>query len=172
MWILSSVRSRQVLIPKVLKLKSGETSNPINWRGYFVSTVLESLYASLINTRLGKLTEDGEIQARGHARLRKDHRCSDHLLTLCTLIEQQRAKKGGKINGCLKFLLRHTTPFLGTYYGRNSKQKLEDTRSFESERRMKQGCPLLNIKTKIINWVDVLKIDIAGVVYFCKFARE
>jgi len=61
---------------------------------------MAKLYASLIITRLSKWTKNERFRAHGQAGFRKDHRCSDHTVTLRTLIEQQRAKKDGKLYAC------------------------------------------------------------------------
>jgi hypothetical protein len=72
-------------------LKSGDTGVPGNYRGIAVGTVLAKLFARLINSRLTHWAESNGMRAKGQAGFREDHRCSDHLLVLRTLIEQQRA---------------------------------------------------------------------------------
>ena len=71
-------------------LKSGDTGVPSNYRGIAVGTVLSKLFAKLINSRLTNWAETNGMRAVGQAGFREDHRCSDHLLVLRTLIEQQR----------------------------------------------------------------------------------
>jgi hypothetical protein len=146
--------------------KSGETSDPGNYRGIAVGTVIAKVYASMINQRLSDWAEDEGLRAQGQAGFRKDHRCSDHLLTLRTVIEQQRAKKGGKLYACFvdftkaydtipRDLLWQKLESLGVHgwfletikslYGAvpmavKSAQGLTET--FESVMGVKQGCPL------------------------------
>ena len=74
-------------------LKGGDASDPGNYRGIAVGTVLAKLYASLIHSRLSQWAESNGLRAAGQAGFREDHRCSDHLLTLRTIIEQQRVEK-------------------------------------------------------------------------------
>ena len=74
-------------------LKSGDISVPGNYRGIAVGTVLSKLFAKLINSRLTNWAESNGMRAVGQAGFREDYRCSDHLLVLRTLIEQQRERK-------------------------------------------------------------------------------
>ena len=146
--------------------KSGDTSDPGNYRGIAVGTVVAKLYASLINERLTSWAEEKGLRAEGQAGFREDRRCSDHLLALRTLIEQQRARKGGKLYACFvdfrkaydtipRDLLWQKLESLGVHgwfletiksvYGAvpmavKTAEGLTDT--FESVMGVKQGCPL------------------------------
>ena len=73
--------------------KSGDIDVPGNYRGIAVGTVLSKLFAKLINSRLTHWAESNGVRAAGQAGFREDYRCSDHLLILRTLIEQQRERK-------------------------------------------------------------------------------
>ena len=73
--------------------KSGEVTDPGNYRGIAVGTVMARLYASLLNTRLTAWAESKGLRARGQAGFRADHRCSDQLMVLRTLVEQERVEK-------------------------------------------------------------------------------
>ncbi len=73
--------------------KSGPVTDPGNYRGIAVGTVLAKLYATLLNSRLTRWAEANNLRAAGQAGFREDHRCSDHLLVLRTVIEQQRSVK-------------------------------------------------------------------------------
>ena len=73
--------------------KSGPVTDPGNYRGIAVGTVLAKMYATLLNSRLTKWAEANDLRAAGQAGFRQDHRCSDHLLVLRTVIEQQRIVK-------------------------------------------------------------------------------
>ncbi len=73
--------------------KGGDTSDPGNYRGIAVGSLLAKLYASMLNERLTKWTERHSLRARGQAGFRKDHRTTDQVFVLRTLIEQSRAKK-------------------------------------------------------------------------------
>ena len=51
------------------------------------------MYATLLNFRLTRWAEANNLRAAGQAGFREDHRCTDNLLTLRTVIEQQRAAR-------------------------------------------------------------------------------
>ena len=72
-------------------LKPGGTPSDCgSYRGITVGTLLAKLYATIINTRIVNWAENNGVRARGQAGFRKDHRTSDQILVLRTLIEQQR----------------------------------------------------------------------------------
>ena len=71
--------------------KSGAVAEPGNYRGIAVGTVLAKMYATLLNFRLTCWAEANNLRAAGQAGFREDHRCTDNLLILRTVIEQQRA---------------------------------------------------------------------------------
>ena len=73
--------------------KSGPVTDPGNYRGIAVGTVLAKMYATLLNSRLSRWAEANNLRAAGQAGFREDHRCSDHLLVLRTAIEQQHSVK-------------------------------------------------------------------------------
>ena len=70
--------------------KSGAVEEPGNYRGIAVGTVLGKMYATLLNFRLTRWAEANNLRAAGQAGFREDHRCTDDLLILRTVIEQQR----------------------------------------------------------------------------------
>ena len=73
--------------------KNGAVTEPGNYRGIAVGTVLAKLYATLLNSRLTHWAEANGLRATGQAGFREDHRCSDNLLVMRTIIEQQRVSK-------------------------------------------------------------------------------
>ena len=73
--------------------KSGAVEEPGNYRGIAVGTVLGKMYATLLNFRLTRWAEANNLRAAGQAGFREDHRCTDNLLILRTVIEQQRAAR-------------------------------------------------------------------------------
>jgi hypothetical protein len=73
--------------------KGGARTEPGNYRGIAVGTVLAKMYATLLNFRLTNWAEANNLRAAGQAGFREDHRCTDNLLILRTVIEQQRAIK-------------------------------------------------------------------------------
>ena len=71
--------------------KGGDMSDPGNYRGIAVGSLLAKLYASMLNDRLMEWTERYGLRARGQAGFRKDHRTTDQVFVLRTLIERARA---------------------------------------------------------------------------------
>jgi hypothetical protein len=51
---------------------------------------MAKLYATILNTRITAWAEENRLRAKGQAGFRKDHRTSDQIFILRTLIEQQR----------------------------------------------------------------------------------
>jgi hypothetical protein len=145
--------------------KSGGVTDPSNYRGIAVGTVLAKLYATLFNERLTHWAESNGLRAMGQAGFREDYRCSDHLLVLRTLVEQQRRVKSPLYTCFVDFkkafdsiprdLLWAKLGGLGVHgwfldgikalYGKvpmavKTPQGL--TSAFESVMGVKQGCPL------------------------------
>ena len=60
------------------------------YRGITVGTLLAKLYATLLERRVSGWAEEHGLRASGQAGFRKDHRTSDQIFVLRTLIEQQR----------------------------------------------------------------------------------
>ncbi len=73
--------------------KGGDLTDPGNYRGIAVGSLLAKLYASMLNDRLMEWTERHGLRARGQAGFRKDHRTTDQVFVLRTLIERTRADK-------------------------------------------------------------------------------
>lgn len=71
--------------------KGGATTDPGNYRGIAVGSLLGKLFAIMLNSRLTDWLERHNLRARGQAGFRRDHRTADHMLLLQTLVEQQRA---------------------------------------------------------------------------------
>ena len=71
--------------------KSGDPGDAANYRGIAVGSLLAKLYASIVNTRLTEWAEVHGLRARGQAGFRRDHRTTDQVFVLRTLIEQARA---------------------------------------------------------------------------------
>ena len=73
--------------------KGGDLADPGNFRGIAVGSLLAKLYAALLNGRLMEWTERHGLRARGQAGFRKDHRTTDQVFVLRTLIESSRSSK-------------------------------------------------------------------------------
>ena len=73
--------------------KSGDVSNPSNYRGITVTSVLAKLFAMVLEARLSNWAEDSELRAHGQAGFRKDYRTTDNVFVLQTLIAHARKTK-------------------------------------------------------------------------------
>jgi hypothetical protein len=73
--------------------KGGDLADPGNYRGIAVGSLLAKLYAAMLNERLMEWTERHGLRARGQAGFRKDHRTTDQVFVLRTLIERARADR-------------------------------------------------------------------------------
>ncbi len=150
--------------------KSGDNQDPANYRRITLGSILGKLYAALLNQRLSSWTELHDLRARGQAGFRTDHRTSDNVYILRTLIDQAKANinvKKRKLYTCFvefpkafdtipRDLLWHrleqlgvTGRFLEAVKGMYSKVevaiKTRDgllARIFFSTLGVKQGCPL------------------------------
>ena len=73
--------------------KKGDPSDPGNYRGIAIITILSKLYASCLESRLSSVLEQNDLRAAGQAGFRKQHRCSDQIFILNCLREQALEKK-------------------------------------------------------------------------------
>ena len=76
--------------------KSGDDQDPGNYRGITLGSVLGKLYAALIDKRLSSWTEANDLRARGQAGFRADHRTTDNVFILQTLIDQAKTHLNAK----------------------------------------------------------------------------
>ena len=74
--------------------KSGDVNDPGNYRGITVTSVLVKLFAMVLEARMSTWAEQSELRAHGQAGFRKDHRTSDNIFILQSLIKH--AKKSRK----------------------------------------------------------------------------
>ena len=70
--------------------KGGDVTDPSNYRGIAVGSLLSKLYATLLDSRLSAWAERHGLRASGQAGFRKTYRTSDQVLLLRTLIERAR----------------------------------------------------------------------------------
>jgi Reverse transcriptase (RNA-dependent DNA polymerase) len=73
--------------------KKGDPTDPNNYRGISIISVISKLYASCLEKRLTTFLEFGKLRAKGQAGFRRDHRCSDQIFVLNTLREQAQKEK-------------------------------------------------------------------------------
>ena len=79
--------------------KSGKKDDPNNYRGITLSNCLGKLFNTILYNRLQKETQANNILSPAQAGFRKDHRTSDHIFTLFTLIKKY-IKKGKYLYTC------------------------------------------------------------------------
>ena len=72
-----------------------------NYRGITVVTVLSKLYATVLERRISGWAEDHGIRAAGQAGFRRDHRTSDNIFIMRTLIEACKATRTSSQHGRL-----------------------------------------------------------------------
>ena len=79
---------------KIIPLhKKGDRSDPGNYRGITISSCLGKLFNSILNSRLQKFLVSNNILQDEQIGFRKDHRTSDHMLILKTLMDFYRKRK-------------------------------------------------------------------------------
>lgn len=81
--------------------KSGDMHDMDNYRGITVSTVLSKLYATVLERRISSWAEANGRRATGQAGFRQDHRTTDNIFIMRTLIESCKATKSGRQHGRL-----------------------------------------------------------------------
>jgi hypothetical protein len=73
--------------------KGGDASKFDNYRGIAVGPILAKLFTMILDKRLSEWAEQHGLPAKGQVRFRKDHRITNQLFILRTLIKQSKAKK-------------------------------------------------------------------------------
>ena len=69
--------------------KKGDSNNPNNYRGIFLSDISGKLFSKIINWRLQKWIDKYECVGEYQAGFRKDYSTIDHVFTLMSLIQKQ-----------------------------------------------------------------------------------
>jgi len=81
--------------------KSGDKSDPNNYRGISVSSCLGKLFCSILNKRMLDFIEEHSILSKSQIGFLPKHRTTDHIYTLHTLINKHvHQTKNGKIFSC------------------------------------------------------------------------
>ena len=81
--------------------KGGDEHDLDNYRGITVGTVVSKLYATVLERRISGWAENHEIRAAGQAGFRRDHRTSDNIFIMRTLIEACKATRTSSQHGRL-----------------------------------------------------------------------
>ena len=72
-------------------LKSGDATDCSNYIGITVGSILGKLYAVVLEKRISAWAENSGIRARGQGGFRSDHRTTDNIFILRTLIDKAEA---------------------------------------------------------------------------------
>jgi hypothetical protein len=74
--------------------KKGSKEDPSNFRGITLSNCLSKLFNSILNTRLTSFLEDRKALAKEQIGFKQNHRTTDHMLILRTIMEKyKKARK-------------------------------------------------------------------------------
>ncbi len=82
--------------------KSGEKSDPNNYRGICVSSNLGKLFCSIINTRLVHFLTEHNVLSKSQIGFLSNYRTTDHIFTLHTLIDKYINQNKTKIFACFE----------------------------------------------------------------------
>ena len=82
--------------------KQGNSADPNNYRGITLSSCLGKLFCHVLNERISNFLEDKSFIGREQAGFRKNHRTSDQIFILKTIIDKYIHKngKGNKLYAC------------------------------------------------------------------------
>jgi hypothetical protein len=76
--------------------KKGKLSDPNNYRGIALLSVLGKIFTKIINSRLVYWAEENEIQKEEQAGFRKGYSTVDNMFVLQSLVQKYCSKKGGR----------------------------------------------------------------------------
>uniref|UniRef100_A0A4W5RDT1 ribonuclease H n=1 Tax=Hucho hucho TaxID=62062 RepID=A0A4W5RDT1_9TELE len=81
--------------------KSGDKSDPNNYRGICVNSNLGKVFCSILNSRIQTFLQEKNVISKCQIGFLPNHRTTDHIYTLHTLINKHvHQKKEGKIFAC------------------------------------------------------------------------
>ena len=80
--------------------KSGDSSQPENYRGIAINSCIGKVFNSVLNSRLDNFLETNNIIHNSQIGFCKKCRTSDHVFVLKTLIDKYINRKGGKLFAC------------------------------------------------------------------------
>jgi hypothetical protein len=79
---------------KIIPLhKKGDKSDPSNYRGITISSCVSKLFNSVLNSRLQNFLENRNIINREQIGFHKNHRTTDHMFILKSLMDAYKAKR-------------------------------------------------------------------------------
>ena len=80
--------------------KSGDNTDPGNYRGICVSSCFGKFFSSIINQRLLEFLEEKKLLHPSQIGFLKDNRTADHIFTLRTFIEKYSHHHNQKVYAC------------------------------------------------------------------------
>ena len=80
--------------------KSGDKFDPNNYRGICVNSNLGKVFCSILNTRITNFLKEHNVLSKNQIGFLPNHRTSDHIFTLHTLIDQYVNQNKSKIFAC------------------------------------------------------------------------
>ena len=84
--------------------KKGDASDPSNFRGITISSCVGKLFNNILNKRLNSFLENNHLLRDEQIGFRKNHRTSDHMFILKTLIEKYKKNKKPLYIGFVDFM--------------------------------------------------------------------
>ena len=73
--------------------KAGDANDPNNYRGITVTPVLSKLFAMILEARMSSWAESSNVRAEGQAGFRKDHRTSDNVFIMSTMVANAKKQR-------------------------------------------------------------------------------
>ena len=87
---------KSVIIPL---FKKGEDSNPDNYRGISLLSIVSKVFTAILNKRLYAWAENEEKIRKEQAGFRKGYSTIDHIFTLITMVKSKLdSRRGGKVS--------------------------------------------------------------------------
>ena len=80
--------------------KSGDPTNPSNYRGITLNSALGKLFYQILNNRVVECLEDNDLLSKEQAGFRKGFRTTDHIFVLRKIIDKYINNRNGRIYAC------------------------------------------------------------------------
>ena len=80
--------------------KTGDSSQPENYRGITITSNVGKLFNLVLNSRLDKFLEENKLIDKSQTGFTKNTRTQDHIFVLKTLIDKYTNKAGDKLYAC------------------------------------------------------------------------
>ena len=77
----------------ILYIKAGDANDPSNYRGITVTPALSKLFAMILEARMSSWAESSNVRAEGQAGFQKDHRTSNNVFIMSTMVADARKQR-------------------------------------------------------------------------------